>query len=184
MSAEGWRPVAKALVGSWPSQVSSWGNEAVAAYCDELAARDVTPAQALVAIRACPADQKFPPSAPELAGMARRDPSVPTFDEAYQQLYGPGGVFGFHRSGVTISPWVQAFVADYGRDRLRLLEVDHDEYGGVKRRELRQSWEQFLETAEGRELAAIAQGRRGGGLERLDPLAALDLPQQQITKGA
>lgn len=165
--------VATALLGSWPSQVASWGKEGIAAYLAEVAARGVTPEQALVAIRSCPPDQEFPPAAPVLVGLARKDPSRPTFDEAYQQLYGPGGVFGFHRTGVTISPWVEAFVADYGRDRLRMLEVDHDEYGGAKRRELRQSYEQFLEASEGRELAAIAQGHRGGGLSKFDLLSAL-----------
>jgi hypothetical protein len=77
-----WKPVATALLGSWPSQVASWGREALAAYVAELEARGVRPEAALVAIRSCPAEQKFPPSAPELAALARRDPSRPTFDEA------------------------------------------------------------------------------------------------------
>lgn len=130
--------------------------------------------QVMTAVRALVASgQVFGPTPGELVSQIRTDPSTPTFDEAYQQLYGPGGVFGFKRRGVTISPWVEAFVANYGRDRLRLLEVDHDEYGDVKRRELRQSYEQFLEASEGRELAAIAEGRRGGGLRAFDPLSTL-----------
>jgi len=167
-----WARVATALLGSWPSQVASWGKEAIAAYAAELEARGVSADAALVAIRSCPAEQKFPPSAPELAALARRDPSRPTFDEAFQMIYGPGGVFGVKRRDVVVSPWVLAFVDRCGRERLRLLEVEHDDYGGLKRQELRHSWEQFLEANDGRELAAIAQGRRGE-LGRFDPLRTL-----------
>ena len=35
---------------------------------------------------------KFRPSASEVLAAARRDPSKPTFDEAYQMLYGARGV--------------------------------------------------------------------------------------------
>lgn len=177
MNAE-WKPVGAALLGSWPSNVGSWGAEALAAYIAELQARGVDPEQALVAIRSCPAEQKFPPSAPELAGLARRDPSRPTFDEAYQMIYGPGGVLGFKRSGVVVSPWVLAFVEQYGKARLDLLPVDGD-HSGIVRRDLQQSYEQFLEATEGREVAAIASGRRGQ-LGRFDPAAAIEAgPNQQ-----
>ena len=171
---ESWTRVARALLGSWPERVASWGAEGIAAYVEELEARGVTADAALVAIRSCSADQKFPPSAPELAGMARRDPSRPTFDEAYVGIYGPGGILGYKRAGVVVSPWVTAFVDWYGIDRLRRLEVDHDEYGDLKRAELRRSFEQFLEATDGREVAQIAQRSQRGGLGRLDPLAALD----------
>jgi hypothetical protein len=166
------RDVARALLGSWPNQVASWGREALAAYLAELAARGVSPDAALVAIRSCPAGQKFPPSAPELAALARQDPERPTFDEAFQGIYGPGGVFGVKRSGVTVSPWVTAFVDWFGRDRLRMLEVDCEVEGKWRRRELRESYEQFLEVAEGRVVAQIARSGRGT-LGRVDPLTAV-----------
>lgn len=170
------RTVTRALIGSWPSQVASWGPDAIAAYIEELQARSVQAEGALVAIRACPAGQKFPPSAPELAALARQDPNRPTFDELMAQLYGPGGVFGFKRSNVTISPWVTAFVALPGnRERLRLLEVDDPSEGKWRRRELQDSWESFLAASEGREVAAIATGRRGE-LGRPDLLGAIGLP--------
>lgn len=174
MITESWKPVATALLGSWPNQVAAWGREALVAYLGELEARGMTPEQALTALRSCPADQKFPPSAPELAGIARQDPDRPIFDAAFQQLYGPGGVFGFKRAGVTISPWVLAFVAHAGRERLRLLEIDDPAFGGAKRSALKDSWTAFIEATDGREVAAIAAGGRRGAMGRLDPLAALN----------
>lgn len=182
-----WPRVGRALLGSWPERVASWGEEGIAAYVEELQARAVTPDAALVAIRSCPATQKFPPSAPELAALSHNDPERPTPEEMYQQVYGPGGVFGVRRSSVVVSPWVLAFVKSYGRERMRMLEVDHDEYGGAKRRELREAYERFLAANEGRGIAAIAAGRREEGLARLDPAAALGIKPpapQQIEVGS
>lgn len=177
-----WKPVVNALLGSWPSQVTSWGREVIAAYCQELQARGVSPERALIALRSCPADQRFPPSAPELAGLARTDPSRPTFDEMIAQLYGPGGVFGFKRSSVTISPWVEVFVDRHGRERLRMLEIDDPTEGKWRRRELEQAWEAFLEATEGRAVHEIAARSVRGTLSRVDPLALL--PQRPVGIGA
>lgn len=66
-----WRPVAQALLGSWPQQVTSWGREGLAAYLAELEARGISPEAALQAIRSWPAGSDFPPSAPNLAARAR-----------------------------------------------------------------------------------------------------------------
>lgn len=164
-----WEDVGRALIGSWPSQVASWGKDAIQAYVDEIQARGVTPDRALVAIRCCTGS--FPPSAGELAAQARKDPDQPTADELLAQLYGPGGAFGFKRSGVTVSPWVLAFVESYGRERLRMLEVDDPKDGKWRRRELMESWERFLEANEGRQVHEIA--RRSSGLSQLDPLATV-----------
>jgi hypothetical protein len=167
-------------MGSWPERVGLWGKDGIAAYLEELEARGVSAQAALIAIRSCDAGQAFPPSAPELAGLVQRDPSRPTATEAIEQIYGPGGVFGFKRANVTVSPWVLAFVDRYGPDRLRLLEVDDDEYGALRRKELGQAYEEFLVAMEGRELHEIATGRRRQ-LGRFDPLASLGLqPPAQI----
>lgn len=169
-----WRDVSTALLGSWPSVVASWGKEGIAAYLGELQARGVTPDDALLAIRT--SDGALPPSAGQLAKLTRRDPDEPTFEEAFAQIYGPGGVFGFRRAGVTVSTLVLAFVESYGRGRLRHLDVDHEDYGHIRRRELQAAWEQFLRAMEERDaaaVAAIAAGGRRGRLGRFDPRGAL-----------
>lgn len=169
-----WKPVATALLGSWPNQVASWGPEALKAYISELQARGMTPESALVAVRSCLAEQRFPPSAPELAALARRDPSVPTFDELMAQLYGPGGVFGVKRSGVVISPYVRRFVVHHGSNRLRMFPVDDPDEGKWARKDIERSWTVFLEVNEGRAVAEIAARSARGSLGRVDPLTAIE----------
>jgi hypothetical protein len=136
---------------------------------------------------------KWRPRVAEVIGQLRKDPSKPTFEEAYQLIYGSRGVL---RAQPIVSifpsesdrarayaqaakdrvagmhPLVAAFVSRYGVDRLRNLEVDHLDYGDLKRRELREAWERHCEALDGRNIAALAAGRRGE-IGRLDPLAAL-----------
>ena len=134
--------------------------------------------QVLTAIRRfgrCSAGQVFgPPSAPELAALARQDPDRPTFEEAYQGLYGPGGVFGVTRRGVMVSPWVTAFVEYAGRDYLHGLPLNDPDQGKWARRELEQAYDRFLLATENRAVADIAAGGRRRQLGRFDPLAALE----------
>ena len=172
MSESAWRQVARALLGRWPSQVSTWGEDGITAFVEELQADGLEPSRALEAIRRYRPERDFPPSVAAVSKLARQDPDRPTFDEMLAQLYGPGGVFGFKRSGVTVSPWVLAFVERSGRERLRLLPVDDPDEGKWCRRELERSWSAFLEATEGREVAQIA-ARSARGLGRVDPLAAL-----------
>jgi len=211
MTDQSWQPVATALLGSYPSQVAAWGRDAIAAYLAELAARGVTPDMALVAIRSCPATQKFPPSAPELAGLARIDPSRPTFDEAMvlvkralragrRPLTGDYGseaeMIGARENMVRdaargMHPLVGAFLVRCG-DVSRLADevaemLDDGVYAGVRRRELEQRWTQHVEAMEGRDAAEVATGRRRGELARFDPLAVLDAQREspaQLSRGA
>lgn len=200
-----WKPVAGALLGSWPSQVSSWGREALAAFFAELEARGVSPDRALVAIRSH--DGAFPPSAGELAALARCDPSQPTFVECYALIYGRGGILRarpaestFADEGergrayraaqraraATMHPLVGSFVDRYGLDRLELLPLNDPEWGDAKRRDLEAAWDAHVEANEGRLVRAIAE-RRGDGLARLDPLSSLPgaerFPLRQIGDG-
>lgn len=204
MTDTNWQPVATALLGSWPTQVASWGREGIAAYLSELQARGLTPESALVALRSCGGEHRFPPSAPELAALERFDPSRPTPEEAYQMIYGRGGVMRARakpggsyaneaamigagedakvQRAFELHPLLGAFVERYGIRRLSLLEVDHPDYGEIKRRELREAWMRHLEAFEGREVAAIARGRTEG-LGRLDPFAALGIERKALGSG-
>ncbi len=96
-----------------------------------------------------------------------------------EQIYGPGGLLGYKRRGVTVHPLVEEFAKRERLDRLRELEVEGDR-GHLIRNDLKQSYEQFLEANEHREVAAIAAGRRGE-LGRLDPLAALSPARSAAT---
>src|SRR5690242_13937852 len=93
--------VTTALLGTWPQHVAKWGDQGIAAYLAELAARDVTPDSAIVAIRSCPASQTYPPSAAELAALAHRDPSTPTFIEMVRLVFGSRGVLAAGRRPLT-----------------------------------------------------------------------------------
>lgn len=187
-----WKLVTTALLGSWPSLVASWGREAIAAYVGELEARGLTPEDALRALRMC--DAKFPPSAPELAAVARRDASKPTWPEACTAMFGSGGVLrartnvrkasweagerdrlnddaAWRRAG-ELHPLIGAFVRAQGLDRLRSLNLEDDEWGGARRKLLADEWETFVEAHATRDVAALAAGRRGE-LGRVDPVRAL-----------
>lgn len=149
------------------------------------------------------------PSVSVLLEAARRDPSRPTFDEAMMLLYGPGGVLRATpaRAGAVVTyrherdrrrlydeaaieraqgmhPLLGSFIARQGLDRLRGLQLDDPEWGDAKRRDLERAWNEHVATFDGREVAAIASGRRDE-LERLDPLKALGLPtgQRQLPEG-
>jgi hypothetical protein len=195
-----WSDVGTALLGSWPNQIAAWGAEGIQAYLNELAARDVDPDRALVAIRRCPAGQKFPPSAPELAALGRTDPSIPTFAEMLVLLNGRGGVLharvrsfksswesgerdrldreAMMRRAYVAHPLVASFVERQGLGRLLSLNLDDEQFGEPRRRALQIAWEQHVEVTEDRDTAAIAAGGRRGQLGRFDPLAAIGAPTQ------
>lgn len=197
-----WPDVAEALLGSWPTQVAGWGRKGLAAYGSELRARGVSPEMALVAIRACPSSQAFPPSAPELAALARCDPGQPTAEEIEQIIFGQGGVTSARLAAGAefaneaamlsatddarqaraweVSPMVGAFVQTFGLGRLRRLQLEHPQFGHSQRKELREAWERFVISQAGRETHAIARGRRGE-LGRPDLLGSIPgAPHRQI----
>lgn len=126
--------------------------------------------------------QRFRPSVAELLAAARRDPAVPTFDEAYRLIFGPGGVF---RTGRTddVHPLVLAFVERQGPQRLRTLPLEDPEWGHRHRTDLQRAWEAHVDAFDGREVAALAAGTGQDGLHRLDPLAALTGPRRELEAG-
>jgi hypothetical protein len=138
---------------------------------------------------------RFRPSVAEVVAELRNDPSAPTFDEMMELVFGRGGVLSARTSinkgvwvmgerdaldieamqqhAATMHPLVQSFVDRQGLHRLRRLNIDDEEYGAIRRRELAQAWEQHLEAMHGRDIAAMTTGRGNGSLTKLDPLSVL-----------
>jgi hypothetical protein len=185
-----WRDVGTVLLGSWPSQVASWGREAIAAYVAELQARGMTPDQAIVVFRS--SDERFPPSAAEAASAARRDVGRPTWDEAYilirraMRQHTPNGRYDSERQILAarhqrmqdwlagVNSFVAGFTAQQTFSRLTQLPLDDPEWGEKTKRDLERAYDRYRETSDSREVALIASGHPGE-LGRLDPLAALEL---------
>ena len=143
--------------------------------------------------------QRFRPSAAELLGELRADPSRPTFAEAYRLIFGKGGVLrarpattrwasererlarfddAARARAAGMHPLVAAFVDRQGLDRLRSLPLEDPDWGEKHRRDLEQQWDTHVEAFDGREVAALATGRGRGELERFDPLAALGVARE------
>lgn len=156
---------------------------------------DYTAAQVLAAVKACVARGMLErPSVSALVAEIRRDPSVPTWAEAYTAIFGRGGVLKartrIHKSSWEIgeraraddeSAWehagelhhlIGAFIREQGLDRLRSVNLDDFEYGAARRKQLADEWAVFVEKHETRDIAALDAGRRGE-LVRFDPLRAL-----------
>jgi hypothetical protein len=165
-----WHDVGRVLLGSWPSQVSAWGREAIAAYVLELQERGLTPEAAISALRQW--SDKWPPSAGEIVSGALVDPSAPTFDEMLLLVRRATKAIEPEKYLADQHPLVGSFVAQQGWDRLRTLPVDCPDWGEKTRRELREAWDRHVKAGERREIAALASG---GALRQLDPIAALQL---------
>lgn len=142
--------------------------------------------------------QVFGPTPGELVALIHHDPSRPTFDEMCRLVYGRGGILrarprasswpdaaardrAYHQAAMDraaqLHPLVATFVDRVTLDWLRNLALDHDDYGELNRKDLLARWEAHVEAMDGRDVAAIASGRRREGLQRFDPLAALGLRQ-------
>jgi hypothetical protein len=168
------RAVATALLGSWPDTIARWGQEAFAAYLSELEARGLYAADALLAIRAWPPGSDFPPSAPNLAGVALRDPTWPDWTDAFAQIWGTG------RDRRDRHPVVAAFIKRYGEQRLELLEIYDPDYGAIRQREVQEAFERFAarhEQDSRATLAAIASQERERGLRPPGFLSAIPEPE-------
>lgn len=198
------RQVFAALLSTWPDTLGTWGREVISTYIGELEARGLTSDQVLTAIRTWEEESNFPPAVPRLAAAARRDPSTPTFEEMLQLVYGPGGILqaapaervfsdmvarnrayteAAKQRARELHPLVGSFVLRHGVERLRGLELDHPEHGGLKREDLRRAWDEHATTTDTRAAVAMLANRRGDGLQALDPLAALGVGQRQIEDG-
>lgn len=196
--------VASALLGAWPETVTRWGREAISAYLVGLERRGLTVEQVIGAIDTWPAGSDFPPSAPNLAAAALRDPSAPTFVEAYRLIYGPDGILraqpsvrrrfaddgerqrAYDQAALDRArgahPLVCSFVIRYGIARLRDLPLDDPEHGDIRRRELEAAWDRHVEAMDGRDAAALAARMPRGELGRFDPLAVLGAGRAELVE--
>lgn len=168
-----WAMLFDLLDNGWPGELTE---EAAAAYRTLL---DGMEPQAVVTglRRLLVRGQRFRPSAAELVGAAREDPTQPTFAEAYRLMFMPSGAVSEKPRG-GIHPLVTSFVARHGSARLRMLPLEDPEWGEKHRRDLERDWGAHVAAMEGRETAQLASG---GEPRQLDPLAMAGLtPPRQL----
>jgi hypothetical protein len=180
------------LDSGWPGELTEG---AAAAYRTLL---DGVPSDTIIAgiRRLLHAGARFRPTAAEILGEARRDPSRPTFDEALALLFRRRGVLDVRVRGTVDSnpnhrvelrdkvnerlaemhPLVAGFVRRIGLDRLRSMNIDDPVDGHWRRKELREAWQDYIDASDNREVATLAIGGGSHQLRQLDPLAALSLP--------
>lgn len=199
MSTE--QDVARALLGTWPTQVNGWGKEGIAAYIHELQARGIDPDAALIAIRTYDPDADFPPSAAKLAQQARKDPSRPTAEEAIRLVQhilaartkewrtiwrgddrAKADEWAMIERAEESHPLVAAFVANQGLSRLRALDLS-DGAEPWDRKRFVEAWEAFVQASEGRAVASLVAGRGSGELGRLEPLSVIAGGRRELETG-
>lgn len=194
-----WDTFTGLLEDGWPGEFDDRRADAYRVLLD-----GIEPGEAVRALRVLLRTSKFRPSTAEIVQAAEQDPSKPTFDEAYQLIFGPRGVLRarpavarwgsegerrrlFNEAAMdraaSMHPLIGSFCERQGLDRLRGMPVDDPDQGHWRRRELQQAWQEHVEASAGREVAVLAAGASGKGLRRLDPLAGLEAPRQQLTEG-
>jgi hypothetical protein len=197
MTRDDWSIIAGLIDEWWPGEFSQSAEHAWHVALDGYEAEQVT-----IALRALLArGGTFRPSVAQVVAEIRRDPSKPTFDEALvliqralrawnsplrgdfaneaemlkaREQHVIGSAQGVH-------PLAAAFIHRRGIRQLQkeIAELGDEEYGSLRRRDLQQAWEAHLEAFEGREISALAAGRRDG-LRQLDPLAALGIAAPKL----
>ncbi len=199
LTATDWNRFFALLDAGWPGELTEDGADA---YRTLLAGID--PDRILGGLRRLlHAGARFRPTAAEILGEARRDPSAPTFDETLVLLFRRRGVLDVrvrgtidsnpnHRAELIVAvnerlaalhPLVSGFVARIGLDRLRAMDIDDPVDGHWRRKELREAWQDFVDASEHREVAVLAAGSGSEGLRRLDPLAGLTVPALPTSTG-
>jgi hypothetical protein len=182
------------LEEAWPGEFTEDTEQVWRVLLDPVDPADATAALKRLLYRG----ERFRPSASELLAEIRADHSKPTFEEAYELIFGRRGALKADAPGVFPStqamhkarveaimaragemhPLIGSFIERQGATRLLNLPVHHEEWGEQRRRELREAWDRHTEAFDGREVAALASGRPEG-LRELDPLAVLDIPAPQ-----
>jgi len=142
--------------------------------------------------------QTFLPAVGEIIGAIHHDHAAPSWAEAFELIYGRDGCLrGPRRATVELAggeqarddaivaraedkhPVLGAFVAAQTPKRLRMLRIDHEEYGELERRRLGEEWAEFADRADRRRreglpllTPALAQ-RTQLGPRRMNPAALL-----------
>lgn len=201
MTRDEWTIIAGLIDEWWPAKFDEGASAAWFVALDGYDAEQVTAALKGLLARG----GTFRPSVAELVAQIRRDPSTPTFDEALVLVKRAlrawnlpcTGSYGSEAEMLRVRkrnvldlasgmhPLVAAFVDRYGVERLLkdVGEIGDDVWGGARRAQLRESWDEHCDALEGREIHALTAPRRGG-MARLDPLAALgSMPPRQINSG-
>lgn len=194
-----WDAFAALLERGWPGEFSEADGDAYRVLLAGVAPPLAVEALQVLVLRG----GTFRPSAAEIVGQATADPGKPTFEEAYRLIFGARGVLKARPAVATWStererqklldqaalqradelhPYVGAFVRTLGAGHLRMLPVDDEDYGPMRRRELREAWERFIVAADerirtGRALEGLGRARQIGP-RRLDPLGVLGLTPQ------
>lgn len=193
-STDEWDAFVALLEASWPGDFDENAARAYRVMLD-----DVAPAESVAAMRRLlHSGRRFRPSVAELLAEIHSDPSLPTFSETYQLIYGPAGVLAarperplsgperyaseadrraaFNAAASARAsdthPLVSSFVARYGLDRLRALNVEDPVWGHKVQADLENAWDAHLQVTEMRTVHALTTGE---GLRKLDPLAALGI---------
>lgn len=190
-----WQAFCSLVEDGWPGD---FDDDAALAYRTLL--DGVDPVEAAQALRRLLyRGNRFRPSAAELLAEMRVDVSRPTWDEAFQLIFGRRGVLNARPSKQSstivygseqerqqlfddaaiqradgMHPLIGSFIARQGLDRLRNLSINDPDWGEKHRRDLEKAWDQHIDAFDGRQVTAIAAGRSNGELGKLDPLAALN----------
>lgn len=195
-----WRAVYAALEAGWHGELTERDRAGYHVFLSK-----VPPAQALAGLRALaergPAHR---PSAAKILKAARDvdSPPVPSWQEvltALPAIFRAGATFrdiptgtyllagreAILMAGEDVHPYVRAFIASYGVDRLANEQFYHERYAHVVQERVRRDWEDFVERAEERIAAGSALGitdprDRRRALERLDPLRTLRADRRSI----
>lgn len=201
ISQRDWEGLCSLIQEAWPGEFDEHTAKAWRVLLD-----DFDGAQVLAAVKACLArGGRWRPAVSEIVAEIRRDPGKPTFAEALRLIYGPGGVLrartrvrkarwelGEHERlndeaawecVAVLHPLIGAFVQRQGLERLRAMDLDDPEWGQARRKLLADEWEEFVDVAETRDVAALVAGRRGE-LDRFDPLRALGPRRLEIEERA
>lgn len=178
MSADEWAIVEETLMMAFPDTERNQWDPARSMRAYRVILGGVTPGAVLIALRKIALENggKWRPSAGEILHVLGEDPERPTFEDMLAALKAackyPRGVRRDARAERE-HPLVAGFLLPR-LERLAMLRIEDDEYGELRRRDLRREWDSWCEAQEGRERHVLAGGRRNE-LGRLDPLRALGI---------